>query len=195
MIDEDLLITAAKLLAVLILVFANGFFVAAEFSLVGVRRSRVEELVANGHRTAGVLRRAVADLDANLAATQLGITISSLALGAIGEPALAHLIEPALTLLPFGWAQATSHIIAVVIAFAMITILHIVLGELAPKSLALQRTERTALAIVRPLGIFLTLFRPAIIVLNGMGNWVLHLGGLQPGTGEGHLHSPRNSSC
>lgn len=189
MIDEDPLITAIKLLAVLILVLTNGFFVAAEFSLVGVRRSRVEELAAGGNRTAGVLQRAVGDLDANLAATQLGITISSLALGAIGEPALAHLVEPALAALPFGLAQPTSHVIAVAASFAVITVLHIVLGELAPKSLALQRTEQTALAVVRPLGLFLVLFRPAIIVLNGLGNLVLRVGGLQPGTGEGHLHS------
>ena len=189
MIDDDPWLTAAKILAVLVLVLANGFLVAAEFSLVGVRRSRVDELVADGRRNAGTLRNAVVDLDANLAATQLGITISSLALGAIGEPALAHLVEPALTALPVGWTQATSHVIAVAISFVVITVLHIVLGELAPKSLALQRTEQTALRIVRPLGLFLILFRPAIIVLNGMGNMVLRLGGLQPGTGEGHLHS------
>jgi putative hemolysin len=189
MIDGDSLLTAAKLLAVIVLVLANGFFVAAEFSLVGIRRSRVEEMAADGNRTAALLRRAVIDLDANLAATQLGITISSLALGWIGEPALAHLIEPALWLLPFGMAQTTSHVIAVALAFFVITAMHIVLGELAPKSLALQRAERTALAIVRPLRLFLMVFRPAIVVLNGLGNWVLRMGGLQPGTGEGHLHS------
>ena len=92
--EGDFLLTAAKLLAVILLVLANGFFVAAEFSLVGIRRSRVEELAAGGNSTAGLLRRAVIDLDANLAATQLGITISSLALGWIGEPALAHLSRP-----------------------------------------------------------------------------------------------------
>ncbi len=189
MIDEDLLATAGKILAVFILVLANGFFVAAEFSLVGVRRSRVEELVADNRRNAATLRDAISDLDSNLAATQLGITISSLALGAIGEPALAHLIEPALAAVPIGWTEATSHIIAVAVSFLAITVLHIVLGELAPKSLALQRTERTALRVVRPLRLFLVLFHPAIIVLNGLGNMVLRLCGLEPGTGEGHLHS------
>ncbi|OYX67817.1 MAG: hemolysin, partial [Rhizobiales bacterium 32-66-11] len=178
------------ILAVLILVAANGFFVAAEFSLVAVRRSRVTELVAAGKMNASALKRAVDNLDANLAATQLGITLSSLALGWVGEPALAHLIEPLLSGLPGSLATAGSHTIAVVIAFAIITTLHIVLGELAPKSLALQRSETTALWVVRPLGMFLFLLRPAIILLNGLGNLVLRLCGLQPGAGEGSLHSP-----
>ena len=175
--------------AVLFLVAANGFFVAAEFSLVSVRRSRVTELVSAGRMNATALKRAVDNLDANLAATQLGITISSLALGWVGEPALAHLIEPLLTALPASIATATSHTIAVVISFVIITALHIVLGELAPKSLALQRSETTALWVVRPLGFFLLVLKPAIIALNGLGNLVLRLCGLQPGTGEGSLHS------
>ena len=176
--------------AVLVLVVANGFFVAAEFSLVAVRRSRVAELVADGRMNAAPLLRAVDRLDANLAATQLGITISSLALGWIGEPALAHLVEPLLHALPATVAVATSHAIAVAVSFGIITALHIVLGELAPKSLALQRSERTALFVVRPLAVFLFLFRPAILVLNGLGNLVLRLVGLKPGTGEESLHSP-----
>ena len=176
--------------AVLVLVVANGFFVAAEFSLVSVRRSRVAELVDAGRTNAAALQRAVNNLDANLAATQLGITISSLALGWIGEPALAHLIEPLLSSLPEWLAAAGSHALAVAIAFVIITALHIVLGELAPKSLALQHSEGTALWVIRPLGLFLFLFRPAIIALNGLGNLVLRLFGLRPGTGEESVHSP-----
>src|SRR5215211_5188416 len=121
------------ILSVFLLVAANGFFVAAEFSLVAVRRSRVAELVATGRMNAGALQRAVDNLDANLAATQLGITISSLALGWIGEPALAHLVEPLLVGLLGSLATAGSHTVAVAIAFIIITALHIVLGELAPK--------------------------------------------------------------
>lgn len=177
-------------LTVLLLVAANGFFVAAEFSLVAIRRSRVAELVADGRANAVPLQRAVDNLDANLAATQLGITISSLGLGWVGEPALAHLIEPLLSALPGSLATAGSHAIAVAIAFIIITALHIVLGELAPKSLALQRSEGTALRIVRPLAVFLFLLRPAILALNGLGNLVLRLCGLRPGAGEGSLHSP-----
>ncbi len=178
------------ILAVLALVFANGFFVAAEFSLVAVRRSRVAQLVTAGQRNAKPLERAVDRLDTYLAACQLGITISSLGLGWIGEPALAHLIEPLLVYTLGDFATFGAHAIAVAIAFTIITALHIVLGELAPKSLALQRSEQTALAIVRPLGLFLFLLRPAIIVLNGLGNLVLRLCGLRPGTGEESLHSP-----
>ena len=187
--DESTLVDVGKLFAVLGLVAANGFFVASEFSLVSMRRSRVEELAAQGHGSARALQRATDNLDANLAATQLGITISSLALGWIGEPALAHLIEPMLAGLPGNMSQIGSHAIAVGIAFALITVFHIVLGELAPKSLALQRPERTAMFIVRPLAFFLLLFRPVIHVLNGLGNAVLRLCGLQPGHGEGNLHS------
>ncbi|OLP44902.1 hemolysin family protein [Rhizobium oryziradicis] len=176
--------------AVIFLVAANGFFVAAEFALVSVRKSRVAELVSQGRMNASALQRAVDNLDANLAATQLGITISSLALGWVGEPALAHLIEPLLAFLPGSWAIAGSHAFAVAISFIIITALHIVLGELAPKSLALQRSEGTALAIVRPLAVFLMVLRPAILILNAMGNSVIRLCGLQPGNGEGSLHSP-----
>ncbi|MBN8916355.1 MAG: HlyC/CorC family transporter [Rhizobiales bacterium] len=178
------------IVSVLVLVAANGFFVAAEFSLVAVRRSRVAELVAAGRMNASALQRAVDNLDANLAATQLGITISSLALGWIGEPAIAHLIAPLLDALPGALATAGSHAVAVVISFIIITTLHIVLGELAPKSLALQRSEGTALWVVRPLGLFLFMLRPAIVTLNGLGNLVLRLAGLRPGTGEDSLHSP-----
>jgi putative hemolysin len=157
------------LLAVLLLVAANGFFVAAEFSLVAVRRSRVVELVAAGKMNAKALERALVHLDSNLAATQLGITISSLALGWIGEPAIAHLIEPVLSGSVGSIAGISAYAIAVAISFILITALHIVLGELAPKSLALQRSESTALWVVRPLGLFRWLLSPAITVLNGLG--------------------------
>jgi putative hemolysin len=188
--SEGSIVDLLGILAVIGLVAANGFFVAAEFALVSVRRSRVAELVTEGRMNSRALQRAVDNLDANLAATQLGITISSLALGWVGEPALAHLIEPLLEFLPGGWAAAGSHAIAVAIAFIIITTLHIVLGELAPKSLALQRSESTALGVVRPLAFFLMILRPAIMGLNGLGNLVLKLFGLQPGAGEGSLHSP-----
>ncbi len=181
---------AGGLLAVLVLVVANGFFVAAEFSLVAVRRSRVIELAASGRMNAAALVRALDHLDSNLAATQLGITISSLALGWIGEPAIAHLIEAPLAEIWGTTGGISAYAIAVGISFVLITALHIVLGELAPKSLALQRSEGTALWVVRPLSLFRWLLSPAILVLNGMGNLVLRLFGLRPGTGEESLHSP-----
>lgn len=156
---------------------------------MSVRESRVAELVADGRRNAKALKRATDRLDAYLAATQLGITLASLALGWIGEPALAHLIEPALAWLPSSLGTTASHSAATALAFVGITGLHIVLGELSPKSFALQRSERTALAIVRPLGLFLFAFRPAILILNGLGNGVLRLVGLRPGHGEGSRYS------
>ncbi|WP_147150167.1 hemolysin family protein [Reyranella soli] len=177
------------LLAVLVLVLANGFFVAAEFSLVAVRRSRVTELVAAKRLNAKALEQALGSLDANLAATQLGITISSLALGWVGEPAIAHLIEGPLGRVAGSFAGVSAYTIAVAISFIIITALHIVLGELAPKSLALQRSEGTALWVVRPLALFRWLFNPAITVLNGLGNLVVRSFGLRPGTAEGSLHS------
>lgn len=182
--DPSSLLTAGKLLAVIVLVLANGFFVAAEFSLVAVRRSRVEQLIAEGHPRAPTVQRAVENLDTYLAATQLGITMSSIGLGWIGEPALSALIEPVFYFLPPSFALISSHVLAVAIAFALINALHIVLGELAPKSLALQRTERTALTVAKPLELFLAVFRPAIFSLNTLGNLVLRLFGLRPAGGE-----------
>ncbi len=178
------------ILSVFALVAANGFFVASEFTLVAVRRSRVAQLVAAGRMNARVLQRAVGQLDYNLAACQLGITISSLALGWIGEPALARLIEPLLAGPLGSGAELGANAIAVAVAFVVITVLHIVLGELAPKSLALQRTEATALLIIRPLTLFGFLFKPVIVSLNGLGAIVLRLAGLRPAGEKETLDSP-----
>jgi len=177
------------LLGVVFFVLLNAFFVAAEFSLVSVRRTRVEQLVAEGNRTAAVVRRAIADPDRFIAATQLGITLASLSLGWIGEPALAGVLLPLLRFLPQEWVGATAHSIAGTIAFAAITFLHVVIGELAPKSVALQHPERTSLVIARPTEVALFLFRPAIWVLNGAGNGLLRILGIQPASGREQVHS------
>src|SRR5688572_843771 len=124
-----------RLAGVLALVFANGFFVAAEFSIVTVRKTRVDQLIAEGNRRARAVRRAVTDPDSYIAATQLGITMASIGLGWIGEPALASLIEPVFSALPPLVAATTTHTVAVALSFAIITALHIVLGELAPKTI------------------------------------------------------------
>jgi CBS domain containing-hemolysin-like protein len=178
-----------KLLAVIGLVFANGFFVAAEFSLVSVRRTRVDELVAQGNATARVVRRAIDDPDRFIAATQLGITVASLGLGWIGEPAVAHLIEPLLAWLPGGRPDVTATAIAAAIAFALITFLHVVLGELAPKSVALQYPEETAFAVAGPTVFVENLFRPMIWLLNGTGNLILRTVGLPAPSGHQRVHS------
>lgn len=177
------------LLGVLFFVLLNAFFVAAEFGLVSVRRTRVEELVAQGHPTAQVVRRALDDPDRFIAATQLGITIASLALGWIGEPALAHLFVPLLQFLPQSWIGATAHSIAAAIAFACITFLHVVAGELVPKSITLQHPERTAFFVARPMLVVSQIFRPAIWALNGAGNGLLRLLGIRPASGHERVHS------
>jgi len=181
--------TLFGLLSILILVALNGFFVASEFSLVSVRRTRVEELIAQGNQAAVVVGRAVADPDRFIAATQLGITLASLGLGWIGEPALAGLLVPLLRFLPEAWIGAAAHSIAGAIAFAFITFMHVVVGELAPKSIALQHPEHTALVVARPTELTLHLFRPAIWLLNGTGNALLRLFGIQPASGHEKVHS------
>ncbi len=156
--------TILLLLVVLLLALINGYFVACEFSLVSVRKTRIDQLVAEGNARARVVRKALDNTDDFIAATQLGITMASLLLGRIGEPALAHLLEPPLRTL--GLSETGSawgvHGVAFGIAFTIITVLHIVLGELAPKTIALQASESTALWVTGPLRIFLFVFRPFI---------------------------------
>ena len=179
------------LAAVAFLVLVNGFFVAAEFSLVSVRSTRVEELVSQGNRLAQSVQKAIHDPDRFIAATQLGITLASLGLGWIGEPALASLITRGLELLPIPeqWVNVTSHGFAVAIAFTFITFMHVVIGELAPKSIALQRPEQTALVVARPTIFAERMFAPAIWALNGFGNLVLKLLGFEPEAGHELAHS------
>lgn len=174
-------------MAVLLLVLANGFFVATEFALVSVRRTRVQQLAAEGHRRAEQVLSELNHLDTYIAATQLGITMASLALGWIGEPAVASLIEPivrSLSFIPEGSREALTHTISFAIGFSLITTLHIVIGELAPKSLALQRPEQTAMWAARPIHWFYIALRPAIVGLNKIGNAVVRLIGIDPASGH-----------
>jgi putative hemolysin len=178
-----------RLLGVVILVLANGFFVAAEFALVSVRRTRVEELIQQRKTGARAVKHALEDPDRFIAATQLGITIASLGLGWLGEPALAHFIQPLLDLLPTAWVGVASHSLSAAIAFAAITFLHVVIGELMPKSIALQKPEATALFVARPTLLTEQLFKPAIWALNGTGNLLLRLIGMRAATGHELVHS------
>ena len=152
------------------LVLLNGFFVAAEFAIVKVRSTRIEELAAKGTFGAKKAQEAVRHLDAYLSATQLGITLASLGLGYIGEPAFARLLEP---LLAGRVSVAAEKAISFAIAFTIITALHIVIGELAPKSLAIQKAEAVTLAIIYPLDWFYRLFKIPIVVLNYIASLVL----------------------
>jgi len=166
-------VDAVRLLGVLLCAALNGFFVAAEFSLVTVRWTRIDELVAQGKFGAAPLRIIHENLGRSLAATQLGITFSSLMLGWLGEPAVAHLIEPIFHLLPHPWNLAVAHGTAVVIAFLGITYLHIVLGELVPRAIAIEHAEAVALWTSTPLLAFIRVFRPFIAVFRVSGERIV----------------------
>jgi CBS domain containing-hemolysin-like protein len=187
--EDSLGLDLIRLAAVALLVLANAFFVAAEFSLVSVRRTRIAELVAQGDVPASAVQKAIEDPDRVIAATQLGITLASLGLGWLGEPALSHLLYPLVSLFPFGLQSDVSHSLSAVLAFGFITFLHVVVGELAPKSIALQDPERTSLFVAGPTLVAERFFKPAIWVLNGAGNGLLRLINIQPASGHGLVHS------
>ncbi len=162
---------------VMLLVLLNGFFVAAEFAMVKVRSTRIETLVQEGNTRAKYAKKLVDHLDAYLSACQLGITLASLGLGWIGEPAIANMIEP--VLLNFGFSQAVIQTISFAIAFSIITALHIILGELAPKSLAIQKADSVTIWTSVPLIGFYKIMYPFIWILNTMANAILQVIGIQ----------------
>jgi CBS domain containing-hemolysin-like protein len=180
-----------RLAMVLLLVAANAFFVAAEFALVAVRRSRIDQLVAEGNRSAAVVQRALNELDRYISGTQLGITLASLALGWIGEPAIAVLVDMGLNAigvpLPSGVVHSGA---AILVAFTVVTFLHIVFGELMPKSVALIRPEGVSLWVTRPLIVFSNVMSPFIALLQGTANRLLRLLGVEPASEGAHVHSP-----
>lgn len=181
------------LLAVVALVLANAYFVATEFALVAVRRTQVQLWVERGRRGASSVAAAIEHLDDAIAATQLGITLASIGLGFVGEPAIARLIAPVLTQLGVGGFLAV-HSVAVAIAFGMITFLHVVVGELAPKAIALDRPGRVALICARPLLLFSRSLHWVIVLMNGTGNALVRLVGIQPSGTEQSIHSPEELS-
>lgn len=164
--------------AAFFLVIANGFFVATEFALVKVRATRLDELARGGDRRAVGARKVIDHLDEYLSATQLGITLASLGLGWLGEPAFAHLISPLAAALGLPDSSVTA--LSIAVSFTIITFLHIVFGELAPKTLAIQRPEEVTLAVSAPMRLVRIVFYPAIWALNGLAARSLRLFGLQP---------------
>jgi CBS domain containing-hemolysin-like protein len=180
------MLSALSLFAVVLLVLTNGFFVASEFALVGVRRSRIVTLADAGDVRAVRLLGLVDNLNAYISATQLGITLASLALGWIGEPAIAHLLEiPLEGRLPEPYLDGLSF----AVAFGLITFLHIVIGELAPKTLALERAEKTALAIALPMEIFYKVFSYPIRLLDWAGTRTVRLFGLHHAGEHGSIYT------
>jgi len=178
------------LLAVFLLVGLNAFFVAAEFALVAMRASRIRQLIEEGDARALVVRKLLDDLDRVLSGVQVGITIASLGLGFVGESALAEVFRPLFTWLPVKQAAVAVHFASLVVAFGAITFLHVVLGELVPKSLSLQRTELMALMTARPLMWFLVLFRWPISILDGAAQQFVRLLGVAHPQSHSLVHSP-----
>ena len=171
----------------LLLVLINGFFVAAEFAIVRARATRLDELVAQGDRAARTARKLYGELDTALSGTQLGITLASLGLGWLGEPAFAHLLEPSLRLGP--WSAVVAHTISITAAFLFITLLHIVFGELAPKTLAIRKSEQTLLWVARPMRFFYRLAYPMIWALERASGVVLTLMRTEPASEMELAHS------
>lgn len=172
---------------VFLLVFANGFFVAAEFAIVKVRTTQIDTLIKGQLRTK-IAKEIVAHLDSYLSATQLGITITSIGLGWIGEPAVSKLIEPLVNALGIHNSNAI-HAISFGFGFSVITFLHITLGELAPKSAAIQYPKEITLGIAYPLKLFYIVFKPFIFFLNGTANLILKVFGIQPASDHELAHS------
>jgi CBS domain containing-hemolysin-like protein len=180
-----------RIAAVFALVLLNGFFVAAEFALVGARRSKLQAMHDGGDRLAHFAMRAIDNLDRFISATQLGITIATITLGWVGEPVLAALIDAVLGLFGILPAPGAVHTAAgIAVAFAVITFLHVVFGELAPKTVALIMPERVSGVVAPPLMLFARLMAPFIALLNGTANAFLRLFGIKPMSESRHVHSP-----
>jgi CBS domain containing-hemolysin-like protein len=187
--SSSLLLEVLGLLLIPALVLLNGLFVAAEFALVSVRKTRIEELVRHDIKGARSVLQAINNLASSIAATQLGITLSSIALGFVGEPALERLVRPLFSALPENWHSITAHSIATALAFLLITYMHVVFGELIPKTMTLQVPDRAALWLARPLLVFGFVARPLIVLMNATGNVLLRAAGYRPATGEEMVHS------
>ena len=182
----DIASALPRIALALFLVFLNGFFVAAEFAFVRLRSASVETLVSEGGRSAAIVGEATSNLDDYLAVSQLGITISSLGLGWIGEPAVAVLVDPLLeSFLP----PSAVHAASVAVGFGIITFLHVVYGELAPKTLAIQRAKQIALIVAIPMKAFYYLFVPGIVVFNGTANLSTRLVGVSPASETDEIHT------
>ena len=176
-----------KLILVLFLVAINGFFVAAEFSIVKIRTSRLETLIQEGNSKAKYAKKLTDRLDASLSVTQLGITLASLGLGWVGEPTVAMMLMPVMSF--FGIGEELTHSIAVVVGFSLITSMHIVLGELAPKSMVIQKYESVILNISLPMLIFHKIMWPAVWLLNHVANWIVAKLGFEPTSEAEEAHS------
>jgi len=180
--------TTWSLILSLLLLVANGFFVAAEFALVASKRHRLEQAAAAGNRAARSALSGVRELSVMLAGAQLGITLATLGLGALAEPAIGHLVEPALH--AAGLPSQLSYVVGFLVAVLLVSFLHVVVGEMAPKSWAISHPETSALLLARPFRFFTMLTRPALLVLNAMANAILRLVRVRPQNELAQVHGP-----
>ena len=178
-----------RLLGLFALVAVNGFFAAVEFSLVAVRHSRVRQLVDEGRFGARIVLDLIGKLDRVVSGVQVGITLTSLGLGALGESTLASILSPLVANIPGRHTVVLVHAVSLLVAFLFLTTLHVVLGELVPKSMSLQRAERVALLVAPPFQWYLEVFRPAISLLDGASRWVLKGLGFSGFTSHTQIHS------
>jgi putative hemolysin len=188
-LDGSALRNTIELIVVLGLILLNGYFVAAEYAIVNVRRTRLEQMVAEGHTSARAVLRGKTHIDNIVAASQLGITMASLGVGWLGEPALADLVEPLFSFLPPTVGFLSSHAIATAIAFIGITFVHVILGEQVPKIASLNNAESIALAFTRPMLFFVAVFRPVITLANSVTGVILRAVGMAPDGGHHLVHS------
>jgi len=187
--DPDLLADLFRLLLTAALIAVNAFFVAAEFAIVGVRRTRINELVAQGNHAARWVQRALMDPTRFIAATQLGITMAGLALGWVAEPTLGHLLLPIVRMFPAALAEEASHALSAGLSFALVTFLAVVVGELTPKAITLRNPERIALLVVQPVTWIAWLLRPGIWLLHAAASGLLRLFGVPAFSGHELAHS------
>jgi CBS domain containing-hemolysin-like protein len=187
--EPGLSLMVVELLAVPLLVAVNGFFVAAEFSLVAVRKTRVEELVNQKRAGAVSLMAAITDLDRSVAACQLGITVASLALGYVSEPALAALMRPLFDALPTDWQGPFTRVVSVLLTLAFVTYMHVVFGEQMPKLAALQDSEAVGLWVAKPVNVFGRAAAPVIRLMNGSSTWILNRFGYGTSSEGGEVHT------
>ncbi|WP_338781365.1 hemolysin family protein [Metabacillus sp. FJAT-52054] len=176
-----------NLLLIAILIGLTAFFVASEFAIVKVRSSRIDQLIAEGNKNAKAAKRVISNLDGYLSACQLGITVTALGIGWLGEPTFEHMLKPLFVQL--GLPEALTPVISIAFAFAIMTFLHVVIGELAPKTLAIQKAEEITLLLARPLILFNTIMYPFIWALNGSARFVTGLFGLKPVSEHELAHS------
>ncbi|GBF23186.1 CBS domain pair family protein [Candidatus Gastranaerophilus sp. (ex Termes propinquus)] len=176
-------------LIIIFLLLANAFFVASEFAIVGVRKTRISQLANDGLADAKLAVKSIDEMDKSIAAIQLGITISSIGLGWVGESTLVGFLDPLFAALPETFQGFATHSLAVAIAFAAITMLHVIIGELMPKSIALQCPEKTTLFVAKPLRAIIKIFTPFVFILNGIGNWLLSLLKISPASKSHLVHS------